>query len=43
MIQIEAKLLRDQSAIFLCGEVLECFITFTNLTLPEQRTTFSNK
>ncbi|KAL1375216.1 hypothetical protein pipiens_017623 [Culex pipiens pipiens] len=42
MIEITAKLIRDQSAVFLCGEVVECLITFTNPTLPEHRISQSN-
>ncbi|XP_058823491.1 RAB6A-GEF complex partner protein 2 [Topomyia yanbarensis] len=35
MIEITAKLIRDQSAVFLCGEIVECLIIFTNPKLPE--------
>lgn len=42
MIEISAKLLRNQSAVFLCGETLEVFITITNQTLPEQIKSQSN-
>ncbi|XP_062562117.1 RAB6A-GEF complex partner protein 2 [Armigeres subalbatus] len=42
MIEITAKLIRDQSAVFLCGETVECLITFTNPTLPEHKISQSN-
>ncbi|XP_055637258.1 RAB6A-GEF complex partner protein 2 isoform X2 [Toxorhynchites rutilus septentrionalis] len=37
MIEITAKLIRDQSAVFLCGEIVECLIMFTNPSLPEHK------
>lgn len=42
MIEITARLIRDQSAVFLCGETVECLITFTNPSLPEHRISQSN-
>lgn len=42
MIEISAKLLRNQSAVFLCGETVEVFITISNHTLPEQLKSQSN-
>ncbi|XP_065082908.1 RAB6A-GEF complex partner protein 2 [Ochlerotatus camptorhynchus] len=42
MIEITAWLIRDQSAVFLCGETVECLITFTNPSLPEHRISQSN-
>lgn len=42
MIEISAKLLRNQSAVFLCGEIVEVFITISNHTLPEQLKSQSN-
>lgn len=43
MIEINARLLREQTPVFLCGEVVECFISFTNPSLPEHRIAQSNK
>lgn len=43
MIEITAKLLRNQSAIYLCGETVEVFITFSNRSLPEHKIAQSNK
>lgn len=40
MIVITAKLVRDQSSVFLCGETVECFISFANPV--ENRTSQSN-
>lgn len=31
MIEITARLVRDKSAVFLAGEVVECFVTFKNV------------
>lgn len=42
MIEITAKLVRDQSAVFLCGEIVECLITFTNPKLSEHAISQSN-
>lgn len=42
MIEIKAKLLRNQSAVFLCGETVEVFITFANHSLPEHKISQSN-
>lgn len=42
MIEITAWLIRDQSAVFLCGETVECLITFKNPSLPEHRISQSN-
>lgn len=42
MIVITAKLVRDQSAVFLCGETVECFISFANPSLNEHRVSQSN-
>lgn len=42
MIEIKAKLLRNQSAVFLCGETVEVFITFSNHSLPEHKISQSN-
>lgn len=43
MIEIKAEILRDQSAVYLCGEIVECFITFTNPLVPEHKIAQSNK
>lgn len=43
MIVVTAKLVRDQSPVFLCGETVECFISFANPTLPENRISQSNR
>ena len=37
MIEIKAEILRDQSAIYLCGETVECFITVTYPSNPDHR------
>ncbi|XP_053657770.1 RAB6A-GEF complex partner protein 2 [Anopheles marshallii] len=42
MIEINAKLLRDQSAVFMCGEIVECFIDFIHPSLPEHKISQSN-
>uniref|UniRef100_A0A182NFM2 RAB6A-GEF complex partner protein 2 n=1 Tax=Anopheles dirus TaxID=7168 RepID=A0A182NFM2_9DIPT len=42
MIEITAKLLRDQSAVFMCGEVVECLIDFIHPSLPEHKISQSN-
>ncbi|XP_049283987.1 RAB6A-GEF complex partner protein 2 [Anopheles funestus] len=42
MIEINAKLLRDQSAVFMCGEVVECLIDFIHPSLPEHKISQSN-
>ncbi|XP_058057496.1 RAB6A-GEF complex partner protein 2 [Anopheles bellator] len=42
MIEIKAKLLRDQSAVFMCGEVVECLIDFVHPSLPEHKISQSN-
>uniref|UniRef100_A0A182PAC1 RAB6A-GEF complex partner protein 2 n=1 Tax=Anopheles epiroticus TaxID=199890 RepID=A0A182PAC1_9DIPT len=42
MIEICAKLLRDQSAVFMCGEVVECLIDFIHPSLPEHKISQSN-
>ncbi|KAG5684509.1 hypothetical protein PVAND_013738 [Polypedilum vanderplanki] len=42
MIEIDAKLLRNQSAVFLCGETVEVFITISNHSLPEHKISQSN-
>ncbi|GAB0092887.1 RAB6A-GEF complex partner protein 2 [Sergentomyia squamirostris] len=42
MIEITSKLVREQTPVFLCGEVVECFISFTNPTLPEHKIAQSN-
>ncbi|XP_053681100.1 RAB6A-GEF complex partner protein 2 [Anopheles nili] len=42
MIEIKAKLLRDQSAVFMCGEVVECLIDFIHPSLPEHKISQSN-
>lgn len=31
MIEITARLVREKSAVFLAGEIVECFVTFKNL------------
>lgn len=31
MIELKAKLVREQTAVFLAGEMVDCFITFTNI------------
>lgn len=43
MIEITARLVREQTPVFLCGEIVECFISFTNPSLPEHRIAQSNK
>lgn len=43
MIEINAKLVREQKTFFLCGEIVECFISFTHPTLPEHKIAQSNK
>lgn len=43
MIEITSKLLREQTPVFLCGEMVECFISFTNPSLPEHRIAQSHK
>lgn len=43
MIEITAKLVRDQTPVFLCGEIVECFLYFTNPPLPEHKIAQSNK
>lgn len=43
MIEIQAKLLRHQSAVYLSGEKVELFVTFTNRAHPEQRVAQSNE
>lgn len=43
MIEINAKLVREQKTFFLCGEIVECFISFTHPTLPEYKIAQSNK
>ncbi|XP_059612847.1 RAB6A-GEF complex partner protein 2 [Phlebotomus argentipes] len=42
MIEITSKLVREQTPVFLCGEVVECFISFTNPSLPEHKIAQSN-
>uniref|UniRef100_A0A182WRG7 Uncharacterized protein n=1 Tax=Anopheles quadriannulatus TaxID=34691 RepID=A0A182WRG7_ANOQN len=42
MLEINAKLLRDQSAVFMCGEVVECLIDFIHPSLPEHKISQSN-
>lgn len=42
MIVVTAKLVRDESAVFLCGETVECFISFANPTNQEHRVSQSN-
>ncbi|XP_052902894.1 RAB6A-GEF complex partner protein 2 [Anopheles moucheti] len=42
MIEINAKLLRDQSAVFMCGEIVECLIDFIHPSLPEHKISQSN-
>lgn len=42
MIEIQAKLLRNQSAVFLSGEKVDVLVTFTNRTHSEQRISQSN-
>ena len=43
MIEITARLVREQTPVFLCGEIVECFISFKNPPLPEHRISQSNK
>lgn len=43
MIEINAKLIREQTPTFLSGETVECFISFTNPALPEHRVAQSHK
>lgn len=43
MIEITAKLVREQTPVFLSGELVECFLSFTNPSLPEHRISQSNK
>lgn len=43
MIEIVAKLVREQTPVFLSGEVVELFISFTNPSLAEHRIAQSNK
>lgn len=43
MIEINAKLVREQKTFFLCGEIVECFISFSHPTLPEHKIAQSNK
>ncbi|XP_037049692.1 RAB6A-GEF complex partner protein 2 [Bradysia coprophila] len=42
MIEIVAKLVREQTPVFLCGESVELFISFTNPSLAEHRIAQSN-
>uniref|UniRef100_A0A182W093 RAB6A-GEF complex partner protein 2 n=1 Tax=Anopheles minimus TaxID=112268 RepID=A0A182W093_9DIPT len=42
MIEINAKLLRDQSAVFMCGEDVVCLIDFIHPSLPEHKIFQSN-
>ncbi|KAJ6635150.1 RAB6A-GEF complex partner protein 2 [Pseudolycoriella hygida] len=42
MIEIVAKLVREQTPVFLCGEAVELFISFTNPSLAEHRIAQSN-
>lgn len=37
MIEITAKLVREKRTFFLCGEIVECFISFSHPTLPEHK------
>lgn len=43
MIEITAKLVREQTPVFLCGEIAECFILFTNPALDEHKIAQSHK
>lgn len=43
MIEINAKLVREQRTFFLCGEIVECFISFTHPSLPEYKRALGNK
>lgn len=43
MIELTAKLVREQTPVFLCGEIVECFILFTNPSLDEHKTAQSHK
>lgn len=43
MIEINAKLVREQKNFFLCGEIVECFISFSHPSLPEHKIAQSNK
>lgn len=43
MIEITAKLVHEQINFFLCGEIVECFISFTHPVLPEYKIAQSNK
>ncbi|XP_070506614.1 RAB6A-GEF complex partner protein 2 [Chironomus tepperi] len=42
MFEITARLLRNQSSVFLCGETVEVFVTISNHSLPEHRISQSN-
>ncbi|CAD7093498.1 unnamed protein product [Hermetia illucens] len=42
MIEIVAKLVREQTPAFLCGEVVECFIDFSNPAQAQHRVSQSN-
>lgn len=43
MIEINAKLVREQRSFFLCGEIVECFISFAHPSLPEYKIAQGNK
>lgn len=41
MIEIQARLVRESSAVFLAGEIVECIITFTNIPRSSSPTAFA--
>lgn len=43
MIEIKARLVREQTAVFLAGESIECFVTFTNPQRPQHKIAQSNR
>lgn len=43
MIEITAKLVHEKKNFFLCGEFVECFISFSHPCLPEYKIAQSNK
>lgn len=43
MIEIKARLVREQTAVFLAGETIECFVTFTNPQRPQHKISQSNR
>lgn len=43
MIEIVAKPIREQSPIYLTGEIVECLIEFTNPSTPQHLISQSNR